>query len=56
MTLTTSSAPKQIDVDALRFLARCPGPFITAIIPDHHPGAPEGSRSSIIHGLAKKAA
>jgi len=52
---TPKLAPKSFDVDAVKFLASRGGPFLTAIIPDRHPGAPEGSRRSIIQSLVKNA-
>jgi hypothetical protein len=44
-----------MNAEALKFLASCPGPCITAIVPDHHPGAPAGSRRLIIQNLVKAA-
>ena len=55
MTATTTSAPNLMNREALRFLATCPGPFITAVVPDRHPGAPEGSRQLVIQRLIKTA-
>lgn len=49
-------APRRIDRDALKYLAGRPGPFITLIVPDHHPPAAEGSRQSVIESLTKEAA
>ncbi len=40
----------------MKALAELSGPFITAIVPDHHPGAPEGSRQAVIESFIKAAA
>ena len=55
MTPAIVSTPKAMDSDALRFLAGCGGPFLTAVVPDHHPGAPAGSRRLILQHLIKTA-
>lgn len=56
MTPAITTTPKVMNAEALNFLASLPGPFITAVVPDRHPGAPEGSRRAIIQNLVKAAA
>ena len=55
MTPAIVSTPKAMDTEALRFLAGCEGPFLTAVVPDHHPGSPAGSRRLILQHLIKTA-
>jgi len=57
MTTSTQSATSGIlDAAAMKFLAGCQGPCITIVIPAHHPGAQEGSRKALVHGLVRTAA
>jgi hypothetical protein len=44
-----------LERDAMKFLAGCKGPCITMVIPAHHPGAREGSRKALVHGLVRTA-
>jgi hypothetical protein len=39
----------------MKFLAGCNGPCITIVVPAHHPGAREGSRKALVHGLVRTA-
>lgn len=57
MTTSTSTATTGIlDGHAMKFLAGCRGPCITIVVPPHHPGAQEGSRKALVHGLVRTAA
>ena len=57
MTTSLLSATSGIlDRPALKFLAGCQGPCITIVVPAHHPGAQEGSRKALVHGLVRTAA
>ena len=57
MTTSTLSATSGIlDGPAMKFLAGCQGPCITVVVPPHHPGAQEGSRKALVHGLVRTAA
>jgi hypothetical protein len=57
MTTSTLSATSGIlDGPAMKFLAGCQGPCITIVVPAHHPGAQEGSRKALVHGLVRTAA
>jgi hypothetical protein len=56
MTTSTLSATSGIlDSHAMKFLAGCRGPCITILVPAHHPGAQEGSRKALVHGLVRAA-
>src|SRR5579859_2529576 len=56
MTTSTLTATSGIlDSHALKFLAGCRGPCITMVVPAHHPGAQEGSRRALVHGLVRRA-
>ena len=44
-----------LDSHAMKFLAGCNGPCITIVVPAHHPGAQEGSRKALVHGLVRAA-
>jgi Bacterial archaeo-eukaryotic release factor family 3 len=56
MTTSALSATSGIlDGHALKFLAGCGGPCITIVVPSHHPGALEGSRRALVHGLVRTA-
>ena len=39
----------------MKFLAGCQGPCITIVVPAHHPGAQEGSRTALVHALVRTA-
>jgi len=56
MTPTIANTLNFLDKDALRHVAGRSGPFISATVPDHHPGAPEGSRQAVIQSHWKAAA
>lgn len=57
MTTSTLTATSGIlDAHAMKFLAGCQGPCITIVVPPHHPGAQEGSRKALVHGLVRTAA
>ena len=55
-TSTLSPTSGILDGPALKFLAGCQGPCITIVVPAHHPGAQEGSRKALVHGLVRAAA
>ncbi|MBZ5632791.1 MAG: hypothetical protein LAO55_06620 [Acidobacteriia bacterium] len=56
MTTSTLTATSGIlDSHAMKFLAGCRGPCITIVVPSHHPGAQEGSRKALVHGLVRTA-
>ena len=56
MTTSTPTATSGIlDSHAMKFLAGCHGPCITIVVPSHHPGAQEGSRKALVHGLVRTA-
>jgi hypothetical protein len=55
-TSTLSATPGVLDGPVLKFLAGCQGPCITIVVPAHHPGAQEGSRKALVHGLVRTAA
>ena len=56
MTTSTLTATSGIlDSHAMKFLAGCQGPCITIVVPAHHPGAQEGSRQALVHGLVRTA-
>jgi len=56
MSPTLSTKQTLLTVAALREIARQEGPGITLLIPEHHPGAPETTRSAMVRGLARSAA
>ncbi|MEP7362409.1 MAG: hypothetical protein ABI972_04070 [Acidobacteriota bacterium] len=47
-TPTLASTASVLDAEALRMLAAKTGPCITIVIPDRHPGAPEGSQRALL--------
>jgi Bacterial archaeo-eukaryotic release factor family 3 len=56
MTTSTLTATSGIlDSHAMKFLAGCHGPCITIVVPAYHPGAQEGSRKALVHGMIRAA-
>src|SRR6185295_7880013 len=55
-TATLTATSGFLDSHAMKFLAGCHGPCITIVVPAHHPGAQEGSRKALVHGLVRTAA
>jgi hypothetical protein len=53
--IPTISIQAKLDFSAMKFLAGCAGPCITLVVPDHHPGAQEGTRRSVVQNLVRKA-
>jgi hypothetical protein len=53
MTTTIIATAKDLDLEGLKVMSTHTGPCITLVVPDRHPGAPEGARRNILRGLLK---